>query len=60
MDELRELREAGREHSAEIRQLSAEIRDMRDETIAQREGLYRLIDKINELGNGPHTGPAPA
>lgn len=67
MDELRELREVGRQHTAEIRQLSREIRDMREETrdmraetIAQRDGLFKLIDKINELGNGPDPGPAPA
>jgi hypothetical protein len=60
MDELRELRDVGREHTAEIRALTAEIHDMRDETRAQRDGLFKLIDKINELGNGPNTGPAPA
>ena len=59
MDELRELHEASRHHSAEIRALNKEIRDMRAETIAQREGLFRLIDKINDLGNGPNPGPAP-
>ena len=53
MDELRQLHDASREHSAEIRTLSREIRDMRDETRAQRAGLFKLIDKINELGNGP-------
>ena len=65
MDELRDLREVGREHSAEIRvvngeirELSKEIRDMRDETRAQREGLFRLIDEIRKLGGGP--GPAAA
>jgi hypothetical protein len=53
MRELSQLSELNRAHSAEIRQLSREIRDMRDETRAQRAGLFKLIDKINELGNGP-------
>lgn len=67
--ELRELREASRAHSGEIRELSREIREMRDEghrmredardeARAQREGLFKLIDEIRKLGEGP--GPAPA
>ncbi len=71
MAELRELRQASREHTGEIRELSLEIREMReegrrmrkdarDEARAQREALFRLIDKINQLGQGPDPGPASA
>ena len=51
MTELREFREASRIHSEEIR-------EMRAESIAQREGLFRLIDEINRLTGGE--GPATA
>ena len=56
--ELREMRAQSREHTAELRELTAEIRDMRDETRAQRDGLFKLIDEIRRLGEGP--GPASA
>jgi hypothetical protein len=51
MEELRHLHQASREHTAEIR-------DLRDETRAQREGLLKLIDEVRRLGEDPGIAPA--
>jgi hypothetical protein len=51
---MAELRAMRQEH----REFAAELRDMRRESIAQREGLFKLIDEINRLTGGE--GPATA
>ena len=58
MRQLGELHDQMRENTEQIRENSREIRDMRAESRAHREGLFKLIDRIDRLGEGP--GPAAA